>query len=155
MRVDFSSGKQAADYSFATEGSTSKRGLQPLVANKGLVVATLGNNMSWGDYWKDVCAPKLKARKEELGRKVPEIEIAAYVESNSGKRTTRSALNLFLLGVREPYISQFYALCEKLELDPVSVLTEGKKEVPERTSLRRTGHENIVKTKGNRRKLMK
>lgn len=73
-------------------------------------------------YWRDLCAPILKRRKEALGRKVPEREIAAFVESESGKDTGRALINLFLLGEREPYVSQFIALCTKLELSPLDVL---------------------------------
>jgi hypothetical protein len=78
--------------------------------------------MKASDYWREVCAPKLKARKDELGRTVPEREIAAAVEAASGKRTGRAALGHILSGEREPYISQFVALCQKLELDPLTVL---------------------------------
>lgn len=80
--------------------------------------------MEWGDYWRRVCAPKLKRRKEELGRGLPEHEIAAYVETKSGKRSERGLVSLWLLGRREPYISQFFALCEKLGLDPFDVLSQ-------------------------------
>lgn len=73
-------------------------------------------------YWREVCAPKLKAKKDELGRSVPERDIAAAVETASRKRTTRGLISLFLLGEREPYISQFMALCQKLGLDPLDVL---------------------------------
>jgi hypothetical protein len=87
-------------------------------------MATLGGmDESWGDYWRKVCAPKLMAKKKELGRKVPEREIAAYVEANSGKPSERGLVSLWLLGLREPYISQFFALCKKLEMDPHEVLT--------------------------------
>jgi len=112
--------------------------LQHLVAVRPLRTATL-SSMEWGEYWRSVCAPKLKARKDELGRSVPEREIAAYVESNSGKKTTRSLVNLFLLGEREPYISQFFALCDKLGVSPDEVLTNDAQSVSQRTPLRRTG----------------
>jgi hypothetical protein len=78
----------------------------------------------WGNYWARVCAPKLRARKKEMGRGVPEREIAAYVESATGKRSERALINLWFLGKREPYISQFLALCNKLQVDPLEILRE-------------------------------
>jgi hypothetical protein len=115
---------RAADCSFATEGSRQYSGLQPPVAKNRLVVATVRRmpTTKASDYWREVCAPILKRRKDSLGRKVPERLIAAAVEEQSGKNTTRGALNLFLLGEREPYISQFIALCNKLGLTPLDVL---------------------------------
>lgn len=79
------------------------------------------------NYWRDVCAPRLRARKLELGREVPEREIAAFVHRRSGKATKRSLVAMWLRGEREPYISQFLALCEKLSLDPFAVLREEKR----------------------------
>ena len=97
-------------------------GLQPRVANRVPALATVCSVSEWRDYWRNVCAPKLRARKRELGREVPEREIAAAVESASGKRSERGLVSLWLLGKREPYISQFFALCEKLELNHAEVL---------------------------------
>jgi len=74
------------------------------------------------DHWRDVCAPLLKARKAELGRKLPEREIAAYVEANTGKPSQQTLINHWLTGRREPFVSQFLALCTKLEVDPLGVL---------------------------------
>lgn len=76
-------------------------------------------------YWAKVCAPILKARKDELGRGVPEREIAAFVESETGQDSSRSLVSLWLLGEREPTVSQFIALCDKLglELDEVLAAT--------------------------------
>lgn len=73
-------------------------------------------------YWPEVCAPALKARKDELGRKVPEREIAAYVESETGQDSSRQLVSLWLLGKREPTITQFIALCNKLGVEPEEVL---------------------------------
>lgn len=88
-------------------------------------VATFGSvRKTWATYWREVCAPKLKARKDELGRAVPEREIAAAVEAASGKSSERALVSLWLLGEREPYISQFFALCSKLGMDPADVLEE-------------------------------
>lgn len=114
---------RAADCSFATEGSRQYAALQPPVAKdaeRSATVRSVGTKPS--AYWRQLCAPILKRRKDVLGRKVPEREIAAYVEAESGKDTSRGAVNLFLLGEREPYISQFIALCTKLELSPLDVL---------------------------------
>lgn len=97
--------------------------------------------MGWEGYWKKYCAPKLKARKDELGRGVSEREIAAYVEANSGKKTTRSLVSLFLLGEREPYISQFFAMCKKLDMEPDEVLTDSLESVGKHTPLFKSGQQ--------------
>lgn len=110
----------SVDCSFATEGSTSKRPLQPPVAQAWICLATVSSVKP--DYWREVCAPKLKAKKEELGREVPEREIAAWVETATGQPSGRALVNLWLLGLREPTVSQFVALCHKLKLDPDEVL---------------------------------
>ncbi len=68
------------------------------------------------DYWRLVAAPKLKARKQEIGRSRTNTEIAAAVELASGKPTTRQALEHFINGVREPYISQLVAICRAMEI---------------------------------------
>ena len=107
----------------ATQGSKGNGDLQPPVANSGRTVATFCCvRKDWTNYWRDVCAPKLKARKATLGRKVPEREIAAAVEAATGKSSQRGLVSLWLLGEREPYISQFFALCIKLGMDPMEVL---------------------------------
>lgn len=85
-------------------------------------LATVRRMAEWRDYWRTVCAPKLKARKDTLGRGVPEREIASYVEARTAFRSGRALVQAWLHGAREPYISQFFALCEKLEVDPVEVL---------------------------------
>jgi hypothetical protein len=64
----------------------------------------------------------LKRRKDELGRAVPERVIAEHVQHASGKKTKRGLVSLWLLGEREPYISQFFALCEKLDVNPPEIL---------------------------------
>jgi hypothetical protein len=95
--------------------------------------------VEWGDYWRRVCAPKLKRRKEELGRAVPEREIAAAVEAATGKNSERGLVSLWLLGEREPYISQFFALCEKLGMDPAEVLEDGARILNAAARRSRTG----------------
>ena len=72
--------------------------------------------------WRDVLAPQLKARKDELGRKVPERQIAYEVAQATGQESSRSLLAMWLRGEREPTVSQFVALCRRLMLDPVEVL---------------------------------
>lgn len=118
--------------------------LQPAVANIRRPIATVRGmgEKDWTNYWRDVCAPKLMAKKKELGRKVPEREIAAYVATHSGKRSDRSLVGMWLHGEREPFISQFYALCEKLSLDPEEVL---RHPVKERIPLRRVRATNGLK----------
>lgn len=109
---------------FATEGSTANFALQPRVALAPRHSATLGGvNKNWANHWKTLCAPKVRNRKHALGRAVPEKEVAAYVEVNSGKNTKRGLVSLWVSGAREPYISQFLALCDKLDLDPHVVLS--------------------------------
>lgn len=106
--------------------------------------------MGWGDYWRDVCAPKLKAKKDELGRAMPEREIAAYVETATGKRSTRALVSLWLLGEREPYISQFFALCQKLGVEPDDILMSDQRNVRERTPLKRTSDNRNYKIKNKK-----
>ena len=72
--------------------------------------------------WRDVLAPQLKARKDELGRKVPERQIAYEVAQATGQESSRSLLAMWLRGEREPTVSQFVALCRRLMLDPVEML---------------------------------
>ena len=107
-----------------TYGMQVKR--RPYVAIIPTSGATMGRMKDRKDrrgYWAEVCAPKLRAQKATLGgRKLPEREIASYVEAHSGKRTGRALVQTWLTGRREPYISQFFALCDKLELEPEEVL---------------------------------
>jgi hypothetical protein len=110
---------------FATEGSTCGKRLQQGVAF-GMPTGGSVTPMGWGDYWREVCAPKLLRRKEELGRKMPEREIAAAVEAATGKPSARGLVWMWLHGEREPFISQFFALCEKLGLDPHQVLRKDR-----------------------------
>jgi hypothetical protein len=93
----------------------------------------------WGDYWRRVCAPKLLAKKKELGRAVPEREIALYVERTTGKPSERSLVWMWLHGEREPFISQFFALCSKLEIDPIEVLAPPMAKQPPAGVLRGSG----------------
>lgn len=96
--------------------------MQQGVANHGTRHATL-SVMKSGDYWREVCAPKLRGRKREIGREMTNTEIAAAVEARSGKSTTRQLVEHFFNGRREPYISQFFALCEVMRVEPIGVLT--------------------------------
>lgn len=135
-------------FAIATERSKAHSGMQPPVAVAGAVTATLG--CMWGDYWRRVCAPKLKAKKDELGRSMPEREIAAYVESQTGKHSTRALVSLWLLGEREPYISQFFALCKKLDVPANEVLGDGVS-VSQRTPLRRISDARVARDKQRRK----
>ena len=78
--------------------------------------------MKASDYWREVGAPKLRARKAEIGRTVTNTQIAAAVEEKSGKATTRQLFEMFLRGTREPYISQLVAICDKMDLDLATVI---------------------------------
>lgn len=97
--------------------------MQQGVATGGAQHATL-SVMKSVDYWREVCAPKLRGRKREIGRELTNTEIAAAVEARSTKSTTRQLIEHFFNGRREPYISQFFALCEVMKLDPMDVLTQ-------------------------------
>lgn len=100
--------------------------LQPPVANRAAAIATFRiMEEKWGSHWRLVCAPKLLERKEKLGRAVPEVEIAAFVESETGKPSGRALVWRWLHGEREPFVSQFLALCQKLGVEPNSIL-DGK-----------------------------
>jgi hypothetical protein len=74
------------------------------------------------NYWRDVGAPKARARKAELGRSVSNSMIAAAVETASGKSTSRQLVEEWFKGEREPYVSQLVALCEHLGLELSGVL---------------------------------
>ena len=104
--------------------------LQPTVANAAISPATLCSvGAESKNYWRDVCAPKLRAAKERAGgRKLSQEDIASYVESNTDKPSGRALVGHFLTGEREPYFSQFIALCRKLGVDPAEVLETGKRE---------------------------
>lgn len=78
--------------------------------------------MEPSDYWRKVCAPKVRARKEEIGRALTNTEIGAYVEAATGKPSGRALVESWFKGEREPFVSQLLALCERLELDPFTVL---------------------------------
>jgi hypothetical protein len=106
---------------FATQGSITRDSLQPWVAKSALPLATVCG-MEWSGYWKEVAAPKARARKDRLGRAVSNTSIAAAVEASTGKRTSRQLVEAWFAGKREPYISQFFALCKYLELDPGEML---------------------------------
>lgn len=109
-------------------------------------VAATFPHMGWGDYWRDVCAPRLLAKKKELGRKLPDREIAAAVEAATGKPSERSLVWMWLHGEREPFVSQFFALCEKLGVQPEAILKADRKQVRERTPLKRTGRRDMGET---------
>ena len=72
--------------------------------------------------WREVLAPRLKARKAELGRSVSETAIARDVETATGQDSSRSLVAMWFRGEREPTVTQFVALCMRLMLDPVEVL---------------------------------
>lgn len=72
--------------------------------------------MDPAEYWKTYGAPKVRARKAEIGRELTNEAIAEAIERLSGKRTTRKAFENFMNGIREPYVSQLMALCSIMEL---------------------------------------
>ncbi len=78
--------------------------------------------MKAADYWREVGAPKLRARKAEIGRSMTNTDIADVVEGMSGKRTTRPLLEAFFKGEREPYISQLVAICDVMKMDLMSLV---------------------------------
>ncbi len=79
------------------------------------------------DYWRLVCAPVVRGKKEKLkkqkiGGDFTNSDIAAAVERATGKDTSRQLVEHWLNGRREPYLSQFIALCAWLEVDPIEAL---------------------------------
>lgn len=82
--------------------------------------------MGWEGYWREVCAPRLREQKkalEDAGQTITQEELASFVEANTRKRSTRALAGHWISGTREPYISQFIALCTKLRIDPMTVLS--------------------------------
>jgi hypothetical protein len=122
------SGIRVVDSPFATQGSIpggrAQHAMTLSVASNGATLRGM-EKREWADYWRRVCAPTLKIRKERLGRGVPEHEIAAYVRNATGKPSKRALVQHWLQGTREPFISQFFALCSKMEIDPLEVLKLG------------------------------
>jgi len=101
--------------------------LQPPVAHALHRVVTVRRMpISPKDFWRLCAAPVLSAKKRALGdRALPQAELAEYVESETGKRTSRGLVGLFLQGKREPYFSQFIALCRKLDVNPRDIFSDG------------------------------
>lgn len=101
---------------------TGKHGQLQGATNIGLAIDTLAAMEDGGsaDYWRTICARALKEARAAVDQ--TDEEIARYVQAVSGKRTSRPQLNLILSGKREPYISQFIALCSILKLSPGGVL---------------------------------
>lgn len=79
------------------------------------------------DYWRKVCAPVIRDKKEKLGRSISNSTIAAAVEAKTGKGSSRQLVEAWFHGDREPYVGQFVALCEKLDLDPALVIGQEKR----------------------------
>ena len=100
--------------------------LQPGVAREASAAATfcsVSSEIKASDYWRLVCAPKLRRAKGALGEEEPaQADLSEAVFEESGKKGKRAAVGHFLTGEREPYFSQFIALCRKLEVDPLEVL---------------------------------
>lgn len=101
---------------FATHSGTKWMPLQ--------VAGTLGGMKDWRTYYRAVVVPKLKARKVELGRAVPERTIAFDVMMATGQDSSRSLLQMWLRGEREPTVSQFMALCDRLDLNPIQIISQ-------------------------------
>ena len=77
----------------------------------------------WRDFYRKQIAPRLKARKDDMGRGESERAIAFDVQMATGQVSSRSLLAMWLRAEREPTISQFMALCDRMEVDPVEILT--------------------------------
>lgn len=120
----FSLGTQARRSAFATQGSIPYIDMQPPVAIATGRKATV-SSMESKDYWRNVCAPVVRSKKKEIGRAVTNTDIAAAVERATGKDTSRQLVEHWFRGLREPYMSQFVALCDRLGIEPVAVLTGG------------------------------
>lgn len=96
----------------------------------------MGKVINRTTYWRDVLAPKLLARKRELGRAVPERRIAFEVAQATGQDSSRSLLAMWFRGEREPTVSQFLALCERMDLSWSEVLSANHR-ISERKPARR------------------
>jgi len=99
--------------------------LQPPVAHALVGVATVRRMpIAPKDFWRLCAAPVLSAKKKALGdRALPQAELAEYVQSETGKNTSRALLGHFLKGEREPYFSQFIALCRRLDVKPGDIFS--------------------------------
>lgn len=91
--------------------------MQPPVAH-GIGQAATVCSVESGDYWKRICAPFLKGKKDKIGRSLTQADMAEAIEKESGKDTARALVGHWLKGIREPYISQFVALCRQLGVEP-------------------------------------
>lgn len=87
------------------------------------VAGTVRDMEDWRGFWVKKIAPRLKARKDELGRNHPERTIAFDVQMATGQESSRSLLAMWFRGEREPTLSQFMALCDRMGLDPLEVIT--------------------------------
>jgi hypothetical protein len=73
------------------------------------------------DGWS-VIARQAKAKLAESGMPDKDRHIADFVQATTGKNSKRALVNMWLRGEREPYLSQFFALCSYLKIDPASAL---------------------------------
>lgn len=123
----------STDLPLVTEGNLfagATQGGCPGVTKPYGQIVTVGSMIA-SDYWRKKCAPILRARKQELGLKMTEREIAAAVEAESGKDTGRVLVHRWLDGSREPYVSQLVALCKKMGVSLTEVLHGASTQVSE------------------------
>jgi len=99
--------------------------------------------MAWEAYWRKVVAPQLRAKKNEIGRGVPGRRIAFELQQETGQVSSPSLFRMWLKGDREPTVTQFLALCEKLDLPWAGVLKPVMK-VSHRAPLRRTTEKSVT-----------
>lgn len=76
----------------------------------------------WGTYWRDVCAPKLKAAKKLSGK--VDADIMAAVNEAVPRSAKRQQVNHWFTGRREPTVQQFLAVCDEVNADPRHILFE-------------------------------
>lgn len=112
------------------------------------VAGTLRDMRDWRTYYSKVVAPKLRAKKAELGRSVPERSIAFDLQMATGQESSRSLLAMWLRGEREPTITQFMALCERMGIPPIELLQQSVS-VSHRTRGRMIDERNFSKARNN------
>lgn len=97
--------------------------MQPPVAIWSSNPATVSGMADWKKYSRiGRWAKRAMAAKGSGKNKISDRAIAAFVTAETGKNSERSLINAWMNEEREPYLSQFFALCQYLKLDPGEML---------------------------------
>lgn len=102
--------------------------LQPPVARNFPPVATV-SSMDWSDWHK-----RLMQAKKRLDPPKSDADLTEQFNELVVRKVKRAQFNHFLRGKREPYLSQLFALCEVLDVEPASVLGLNEAETHQGTS---------------------